>query len=290
MTILALAQTCAKRLQLTSPASFVGSTDNNMILLKVMIEQAMSEIGSDFPWPELEKEYTFTLATSTASYALPGDLDRFQFETLWNRTQTWPLIGPLNATEWQQYKSGAIASFPRQRFRIKGWATNQFFIDPTPSSSENGQTVAFEYISATTIRPITWVTGLVAAATTYCSYNGNIYYTSAGGTAGATPPTHTTGSASDGTVTWVYQTAAFTTITLDTDEILLDNQLIIDGAIWRFKRERGLDYEDQKREALDAINMSKTRLTGAGVISWSRGHAVPPMLGVWSYPTGSFGL
>lgn len=51
-----------------------------------------------------------------------------------------------------------------------------------------GQTV----LSATAIRPRFRING------------GNLYKTEAGGTTGATPPTHTSGSASDGVLTWIY--------------------------------------------------------------------------------------
>lgn len=290
MTVLAIVQTCAGRLSLTNPSSMVGSTDSNITFLKAMIEKTAQEIRNSFAWPELWKEYTFTLSTSTASYALPGDYDRRQNETLWNRTQHWPLIGPVDAVEWQNYKSGLITTLPRQRFQVKGWATNQFYIDPTPTSAENGQTCVYEYLIRTVFRPKTWVTSTAFSAGTYCSYNGNIYKTTAGGTTGATPPTHTTGSASDGAVTWTYQSTYFETITADTDECILDNQMIIDGAVWRYKRERGFDYQELKQDAEDQIDLIQSKLSGAGVLSVNGKMRLPPMIGPWSYPEGNYGL
>jgi hypothetical protein len=53
-----------------------------------------------------------------------------------------------------------------------------------------------------------WVTGKAIAAGSYCFNAGNLYYTAAGGTTGAAAPTVTSGSVSDGTVTWTFvQTA-----------------------------------------------------------------------------------
>lgn len=49
-----------------------------------------------------------------------------------------------------------------------------------------------------------WVTATVVAAKRWRTNAGHLYYTAAGGTTGATPPTHTVGSASDDTVTWIY--------------------------------------------------------------------------------------
>lgn len=289
MTILAIAQACAKRLQLTSPTTFVGSTDNNMILLKAMIEKALDDIKDTYVWPELEREYTFTLSTSTASYAFPTDFDSRQFGTEWNRTQHWPLIGPLDAVEWQQYKSGYTTSFPMQRFRVKGSSTTQFYIDPTPSSSENGQTIVYEYISTNVVRPKTWVASTAWAGFQYCWYNGNYYDRGGVGAAstGTTPPTHVTGSASDGSISWTYINTTYP-ITYDSDEIILDNSMIIDGAVWRFKMERGLDYQELKLNAEEGIELAVTKLAGAATMTINQKRLGAPLIGPWSYPEGNF--
>ena len=50
----------------------------------------------------------------------------------------------------------------------------------------------------------TWNGTTVVAAGAFAVYLGNIYRTSAGGTTGSTPPTHITGDASDGGVTWTF--------------------------------------------------------------------------------------
>lgn len=292
MTVLALAQACAKRLQIASPSSFVSSTDNNMILLKAVMEQAVQELRDEYPWPELQREYTFTLATSTANYALPGDINSVQCETLWNRTQHWPLIGPIDAVDWQLLKSGAIANFPRQRFRVKGWQTNQFYIDPTPDSTLNGQTIAYEYISKTCIRPKTWVASTSWAGLQYCSYNGNIYDRGGTGaaTTGTSAPVNTSGSQSDGSITWTYVSTAFDTLNNDNDEAILDNAVVIDETVWRFKRERGLDYQDQAAQSRTRIDGMKAALTAAGVLTIQRWRYGVYPIGYANYPIMDFGL
>lgn len=292
MTILSIAQNAAKRCQIPSPSTLVGSTDGNNILLLSMIEKAAQDLQGMHAWPELVKEHTFTLATDTAAYALPTDLDRILTESLWNRTQKVPLQGPLDPVEWQQYKSGLVTSLASQRFRIKGWATNQFFIDSTPSSTENGQICAFEYISSTVIRPKTWTASTSWSGFQYCSYNGNIYdrgATSALST-GTTAPTHTSGAVSDGTITWTYTNAVFNTATYDSDEVILDNQLVTDGAVWMFKRERGFDYAALEKEWRESIEISAARLAGAEVISVRNHRLSSPMIGPWSYPEGNYGI
>ncbi len=49
-----------------------------------------------------------------------------------------------------------------------------------------------------------WVTATAVAASRWRTNAGNLYYTAAGGTTGATPPTHTSGTVTDGTVLWTY--------------------------------------------------------------------------------------
>jgi len=290
MTILAIAQACSTRLMLPVPTSFIGSTSNNMILLKAMIDQTLAEIADDFPWPELQKEYTFTLSEGVANYDLPPDYDRRQNITLWNRSQSWPLIGPIDAVMWQQIKSGLITSLPRQRFRVKGWQDAQFYIDPTPGTDEASQTIVYEYISNITKRPKTWVTATAYLSGVYTSYNGNIYKATSNGTSGATAPTWTTGSGSDGGVTWAYQ-STYENFIADTDEVILDNQTIIDGAVWRFKAARGLDYEELKQRAEEQIQITQSKLLGADVLSvnGANNDGYPHLISIFNYPDGGWG-
>lgn len=289
--ILAIVGTCTKRLGLPTPSVVATSTDNNIILLKAMLEKTGQELRSAFHWPEMVREYTFTLTTSAASYALPVDFDSILTATWWNRTRSWPLIGPLDPVEWQQYKSGLITSFPRQRFRIKGQTGTQLFIDPTPTSSENGQTIAYEYLTRSVYYPIVWIASTSWAGHSYCSYNGNTYAKTAGTSTGTTPPTHTSGAVSDGGITWTYNsTTQFEYSSDDTDLFVLDDQLMIDGAVWRFKRERGLDYEELKRDAEEQIDNAKSKLAAANALSLSNRAQFPFMIGPWSYPEGNYGV
>lgn len=410
LNILQVAQTCAQRLQLPTPSSFVASTDNNMILLNSMINRAIQEIRNDFPWPELQREYSFTLVNNQDTYPLPGDFDRTSTETLWNRTQKWPLIGPLDAVEWEVYKSGIVTTFPRQRFRIKYWGINQFFVDPVPTGTENNQIIVYEYISKNVFMPKAWAPSTVFGASAYCSYNGNIYETT-GGTTGTIPMTlgangqgqdgtvfwtaipsvnawaqstvytvntfvsnggnvyrcvangksssigtgpsgfgisitdnsvtwsaspvvtwaaetqyafgtvmHTSGNVfyycstptstgngvqqsggiepnwtsttqSDGSLTWTFINTYFDMPQNDSDTPILDAEMIIDGAVWRFKQERGLNFDDLRTQALEQIETAKSRLGGSGVLSMSEGFSNGPLpIGLWSYPEGSFGM
>ncbi len=290
MTVATIAETCSNRLQITFPTTggFVTATDQNMILLKQLIEEACTDLKDEFPWPELQTQYTFTLATNTASYALPSDFDRWMNQTWWNSTQHWPLIGPIDAVLWQQYQSGLVTTLPRQRFRVKGWALKQFFIDPTPSSSENGQECVFEYITGTVIKPKTWVASTSWTGLRYCSYNGYIFDRGGTGaaTTGASAPTPS--SLNDGSITWTLYTSKFETFQDDSDNIILDNSMVTDRAVWRFKQERGLDFEDFRAQAENRKEITKTKLQGTSIVTINGWQLSAPMIGPWSYPEGNY--
>ena len=49
-----------------------------------------------------------------------------------------------------------------------------------------------------------WTTSDTTALGKYVNYDGNIYVATTAGTTGATPPTHTSGTVSDGGVSWRY--------------------------------------------------------------------------------------
>ena len=197
MTVLTIAQTCAGRLQLPSPVTFIGSTNNNMMFLLQMIYRTIFEIRDSFCWPELQKQYVFLTVAGLDAIRLPADYNSTLTETLWNKDQHWPLLGPLTPSEWQSYKSGWIATIPQSQYRVKGWDNNQFFINPTPSATE---ACVFEYISKSAFRPKTWVaTTAYTTAAPYVSYNGQILRCTTNGTSSTTQPPE---FGRDGTVFW----------------------------------------------------------------------------------------
>lgn len=250
-TLLGMCQNVAVRAGYQSPTAIVGVTSDLQRQLLAFANEVIQRAANKYEWPKLIKEYTFTLSTSVPSYALPADINRIITETAWDRGTAWPLTGPLSAQEWQQFKSGTTqASIPR-RFRVKGMEDEEFFIDPTPSSADNGLTMAFEYLSDRPVRPKTWVASTAFAAASYCFYDGRYYYTGAGGTTSTTAPTHTTGTATDGTVTWAYYSGAYNAFLADTDIPNIDPLAIEQGLYERVCRMKGAQYEPMFNDDLD---------------------------------------
>jgi hypothetical protein len=82
-----------------------------------------------------------------------------------------------------------------------GYGTDVTSAIPNQSVGYNGWYLRHPYV-----RP--WTAGQVVVSGEVKHSNGYEYEAAAGGTTGATAPSHTSGSVSDGTVTWIYRRAA----------------------------------------------------------------------------------
>lgn len=141
MTLLTLLQTVADELGLTRPTAVASSQDAQVRQLLALLNRTGESLMSEFQWQRLIKEHTFATVNGTETYALPSDYDRVINQTHWDRTNDWPLHGPISPQGWQVLKGGIVSAGPRLRFRIKN---NLIYVDPVPSAA---YTVAFEYVS-----------------------------------------------------------------------------------------------------------------------------------------------
>lgn len=287
-TILACIQEACKRTGLPSPSVAVTSTDENVISMLRFMEQAGKELVHSTEWPELTKEFTFSLVDGQEAYPMPPDLNSQIADSHWDRDNHWPLIGPITPQEWQYRKSGISTLSPRVRYRIKGWSSNTFYVLPTPTATDAGHTMVFEYSSENWLRPATvWSAGLSVSGTDYVYYGDNIYSKVSGTTTGATAPTHSIGSVSDGGVTWAF--ASYEGILADTDVPLLRDELLIEGARWRFKREKGLDYQEIKQTWEEHIRIHCADSRGSSIVGFAKRIRGTPLISPWSIRDGNYG-
>lgn len=268
MTILEIIQDVCSELSLPRPTSVIGNTDLTITQLLAQAHDDIDQMRRAYDWPELHRTATVTLVTSQANYALPADYAKQVPRTHWDGTNDRELIGPVSAQEWQYLQNSVLgASGLTTYFRVKGIASNQLYLSPTPTSAENGQTRTYEYIAKTCVRPKTWVTGTTFTAGSYCFYNGNIYYTTAGGVSGATAPTHTSGTASDLGISWEYYSEPYTKYRADTDIPLLDNEVHKKGIRWRWLASKSMAHSDVKADHAMMLQQAKTNLTGARTLN-----------------------
>lgn len=262
-TLLTIGSSVNKRLNLGALTTVKTNTDPTVVLLLELLEAAGRSIRSSYAWPETRRTHLITLVSGQENYDLPDDFDNIVFETLWDRNNYWPLIGPLSLQEWQFQKSGLATVNVYSQFVVRGMPSygKEFYVNPIPDSDSAGNIFAFNYNTKTWITPngtTAWATATVYAANAYVYYKDNLYKTAAGGTSGATPPTHTVGSASDGAVTWTIQTIE--AFTHDSDVVHLDSEVLIEQTKWRMEKE--LKYGDWQTTKLFSDNLLEEKIAG----------------------------
>lgn len=232
----------------------IGSTDVTTIQLVAWAQDISREMARKYEWPKLWKSYTFTVAVGQSTYPLPGDFSHYHHDTFWNQSSAYRIFGPMSPQDYAAYK-GSNFNPPRGRFTIQGVTDNEFRL--YPATFMEGDTLIYEYQSARSVRPVKWAdmptitSGLQVDGKYYCFNNGNYYYTTGTGTKGATAPTHTTGSVSDGSLTWVYYDGTYERFLFDTDEPVLPEIPFERGIFEAFAGLKGLEFEQQFNKMVD---------------------------------------
>jgi hypothetical protein len=251
MTVLTLISNVCDVLGLKRPTVLAGSSDKTIRRLLQAYYRANQEARRRYSWPQFTRRGTITLSTGVESYALPGDFHRFIPETGWDTNLDWNLWGPMSPQEWSYIKEGLISYMgPRQQFRVKGRTSQQFFVNPVPGAS--GNVLAFEYVSKSYVKPVAWAANTaynVLGTTTAIVENNDIYYELVSGTtSGVTAPTHTSGDASDGGITWRVYNSPVETVSSNSDQVLLDDALLQVGTEYHFLEMSSFDYSARKAD------------------------------------------
>lgn len=272
LTISEIAKQVAIDVGLEEPTGTIfSSTDKDIKQILHFMVVTGRELRNKYLWPQLKKTYSFSTSASDSQYVLPGDFWRMISGTAWDQSNSWSMGGPMSNQVRNAFLYGVVSSLNRKRYYVLGsnYTSGQFFLDPAPSATE---TLSFDYIRAPWFMPKAWAASeSVTSGSTYRFSSGNLYLAQTTNTTGSTAPSHTTGTASDGTVSWLYVTTQTYTTTdrflADTDFPLIDEDLIIMGAVWRMLKRKGFDYEEEKiayyREAAARV----TRLEGAQTIN-----------------------
>jgi hypothetical protein len=220
---------------LDKPSTVVGSTHPTAVKALAMLHVEGAALRRDYSWDVLKRLHTVTLVDGAQTYALPTDFERHVFSTHWDSGMSLP-ASIATSQDWRYVNSANFVYTTSKIARFWTWLNNQIYLYSTPDSTDAGNTITFEYQSATWIRYRTWVASTAYATGNRVWYNGNRYTWVSGTTSGSTPPTHTTGNASDGGVTWAYNSTELQErFEYDTDIPLLDGvvlQLCLQAALY----------------------------------------------------------
>jgi len=240
MTLRSIVANVANEAGYTVESGVVNSTEVTTKQLYAIANRINRQISEAYPWPKMYASGAITLVGGQATYELPSAFSWYHYETFWNSSTRWRILGPMSEQEYAEVRGFGINTAVYQRFQIRGLTNSELLIYPTPGAENNGNVIIFEYIADRSVRPQTWVSGVTYAANSYTFYNGNYYVTTAGGITGATAPTHTSGSASDGGVIWDYYNGPYNEFLADTDSSIFNEKLVEQGILERFADIHGL--------------------------------------------------
>jgi hypothetical protein len=185
------------------------SQDSNLGQLCQLLKSVGRKLVRETQWTGLTQTHTFNTVLNQGRYALPSDFDRVIDNTGWNRSNRLALGGPLSPQEFEFFKARQVGVVFNLLWRLLQGKFHAFTDNTTPG----GYAIAFEYVSRWWVLPqpqpsaTQWLTNTVYSANAYVFNAGNVYQTTTGGTSGATAPTHTSGTVSDGGVQWTYVSA-----------------------------------------------------------------------------------
>ena len=267
MTLATVVSNVANEAGYTVESNIVGSTETTTKQLLAITNRINREMADQYPWPKMYASGSITLVGGQATYQLPAAFSYYQYESFWNSSTRWRILGPMSEQEYAEIRGFGLNTTVYQRFQIRGITNSELLISPTPGANNNGNIIIFEYIADRAVRPKVWTSGTVYAANTYTFYNGNYYSTTTGGTTGVTPPTHTSGSASDGGVTWDYYNGPYLDFLADTDVSIFNEKTLELGVLERFAEIHGLTgiqprYAIQLNEDYSRQQVSKVVYAG----------------------------
>jgi len=268
MNVLELVQSACYSLGASNvPSDLLASDFNSKQFKNFMLEEARF-LRSQNQFIQAKKTFTFTTVANQTKYPLPIDCYAPLNQTQWDNTNRWQMVGPLTDAEFRYRQQGWVSIQNRVAYRIFGGDSNpytsggQFEIYPEP---ETGDSLGFEYISKNMFTPPYWTPSTVIAAASYRYSNGNIYYTTAGGTTGTTPPSATSSVPVDGTVTWTYQNILYEAPLTNTDLSVFDDEVMISGIKWRFEKSKGVAFDIDPNTGVPIMHM---KVIQAAVTRW----------------------
>jgi hypothetical protein len=283
-TILSIIQQFCYRVNIPAPTAIVGvsspSEQQYLSLFKFIGDNLRNR---PYQWPQLKRGYIFLTSTGVSNYQLPGDFYRILDSTQWDTTNQWPLAGPVSDFNMTIRDYAIVGLQTRKAYRLIGptqylYSTSPYtqrsqgWFQVSPAGENNTDELFMGYLSANWLWPKSWVASTSYAAGALVSGNGYTYRTAAGGTSGTTRPSHATGTASDGAVSWTvwnepYPCDPSNTLLNDSDLCLLDEDIMIEGLVWAYARAKGQDFQERRQEWENSVKSAFSRFNGPQRIS-----------------------
>jgi len=152
ISLLAMLQEFSARRGLPRPAIAVASQDDQILQLVGLLNEVLEDLTTRYVGTALQKTATWA-STATENQGLLETLAPSGFkwmidETFWDRTKQLPVYGPRNPQEWELAKATPMTG-PYLEYRIQ---EGSLLLHGVP---EAGHTMAFEYASDWSVKPVT---------------------------------------------------------------------------------------------------------------------------------------
>lgn len=230
-------------------------------------------LDSSDGWTQLKRIYTFTTTTGVANYQLPGDFLRPLTGTQWDVTDQIPLAGPLSNAQLAFQTYGVNIATPFAGYQINGaqgyiirtapyTQRSAGYFQISPAGQDDTTQNAIAYTSCNYVWPTDWVASTAYSLGNKVTGINNIYICTTAGTSGTTRPSAVTGTETDGTVTWTVYNEPYP-ITADTDIVILDDSLFVEGLRWAWYQSKKQDYADIEQRWRGSVRASIGRQNGA---------------------------
>lgn len=149
MTLLSICQKTAAQLAIPVPTGIVGSTDAQTVQLYQLAQTLCPDMALRYEWSKLRKIYTFSAVDQTEQTgSVPTDFDYYINESMFDRTTTRKIYGPLTAEDWEIELSFPVYTSVDPAFRFAASSLDPslstIWITPNPTA---GDTIGYEYAS-----------------------------------------------------------------------------------------------------------------------------------------------
>lgn len=227
------------------------SSDTTAKQLVAIAQRVVREAFDSFPWWQFNKSYSFPLVDGVATYPLPGDFSSYHYDTWWNKSNRWRVLGAMTAQEFGELEGFGNLQLTTGRFMLRGVTDNQIVISPTPGAQDDTKLIIFQYISNRPVKPWTWEANSGLGTKAWTFYNGNYYRLASGSTTGTTPPVHTSGTVFDGGCLWTFYSGAYDTFRHGEDSSVLSERIIEQGILERYATYKNMTIEKSYQVQLE---------------------------------------
>ena len=129
MTLKTVVTNVANEAGYTVESNITASTETTTKQLRTMAQRLNHEMADAYPWPLMYASGSFSLVAGQATYDLPAAFSYYHYESFWNSSTRWRILGPMSEQEYAEIRGYGLNTTVYQRFQIRGITLlNGFFL------------------------------------------------------------------------------------------------------------------------------------------------------------------